>query len=331
MMAARMFADGRLQAQYDDKGYVVVDLLDSAENASMLAYLAAHQGGDPGENIFVSVHGWPAELNLAMTREVVALTQAKVQHLLPGWKVDGASFIVKPPGHAESRTGFMLHQDYNMVDEADLPSLGLWIALVDTGPHNGGLFALPGSHRKFAGTLRGANMPSFAVELDHQLRPLIEDIPVKAGQACIFAHSLFHGSLPNTSPAARPVIHAGMFAPDSRPLHYLREVDADGREYIDVLEIDRSYYYQQVVEFIKEPRKCPHTVVGRLDRYRPRPTRGEILLAYGVMPEEPAAEPVAAAVAMADAGAAQAMPEPVRHAGFRRRIGAVLRQWLTPE
>lgn len=282
----KMFVDSQLQAQYDEKGYIVVDFFNQDETAKMRKYLTDNHSGEQGHGIFVSVHSWPADLNLAFTEEVISLTTPKVQAILPEWKVEGACYIVKPPYKAEQNTEFTLHQDYNMVDESDVPSLGLWIALVDTDQSNGGLYALPGSHEKFAGTLRGANMPSFTIPLDRQLKPLLEYITVKAGQACIFAHSLFHGSPPNASNTFRPIIHAGLFAPDSKPYHYLREIDDNGKAYIDVLEIDRAYYYQQVVEFIKAPRLCPHKVVGRLDTYRPVPTREEMLLAYGVVPED---------------------------------------------
>lgn len=282
----KMFADSQLQKHYDEKGYVVVDFFNQDETAKMLSFLTDNYQEEQSHGIFVSLHSWPADLNLAFAKQVVELSQAKASVILPDWKVEGACYIVKPSQKAEVNTEFTLHQDYNMVDESDVPSLGLWIALVDTDQTNGGLYALPGSHEKFAGTLRSANMPSFRLPLDRQLEPLLEYITVKAGQACIFAHSLFHGSPPNASNTFRPIIHAGLFAPDSKPYHYLREVDENGKAYIDILEIDREYYYQQVIEFIQAPRRCPHTVVGRLDTYRPVPTREELLLAYGVVPED---------------------------------------------
>jgi ectoine hydroxylase-related dioxygenase (phytanoyl-CoA dioxygenase family) len=277
-----MFRDPALQAQYDEKGWVVVDFF--SEEDTQYFYDFYTQNNPVTERIFVSAHQWDADLNLRFSKDIMHKAQIRATELMYDWKVEGACYIVKAALDEDANTYFDIHQDYNMVDESEIPSQGLWIALVDIDKSNGGLFALPGSNQKFAGTIRGANKPSFNMPLDEQLEPLVEYISVKAGQACIFSHALFHGSVPNYSDKIRPIIHAGLFAPGSKPYHYLEVQEEHGGSYIEVLEIDREYYYQQVVEFIKAPRKCPHTIVGRLSSYRPTPTREDLLKAYGVTP-----------------------------------------------
>jgi hypothetical protein len=274
------FHDTDLQKKFDEKGYVVIDFFNEAEIRFFLDYWEkSPHSFDKGT--FTSIFSWDADRNSEFSALVSAAAQPKVNEILPGWLAEGATYTVKGPKGSEP-TQFSLHQDNNVVDEAHAPSLGLWVALVDTDTRNGGLCVLPGSHEKFKGAIRGTGMPSLFLNFDEEVESLVEHIQVKAGQACIFAHSLFHGSPSNFTDEERIIIHAGLFAPGSTPLHYFKTSDADGKEVVEILQVDRTYYYRRIAEFYKDAKSSPHTVIGTLSGSPKRPTREEVLAAYGM-------------------------------------------------
>lgn len=271
----QIFKDHTLDEKYQHDGYVVVNFFDEAEVNHFLDFWRKSPH-DFKEGKFTSVFSWPAELNVELSDMLKVACQPKIDQLMPGWYVEGGTYIVKGPA-SDIPTDFKLHQDYNMVNEDYAPSFGLWIALVDIDAENGGLFVLPGSHNKFKGTIRGVNIPSLQMPVDYHLEKIIKNINVKAGQACIFDHSLFHGSPSNSSLTERPIIHTGVFSLNSKSYHYVKVDD-----HIEVIEFERSYYYQNTLDFFKDPKSSPHRVVEILDQYRPSPTPEEVLDAYNL-------------------------------------------------
>lgn len=274
----QIFNSPELQEKYEKDGYIIIDFLSEDQIRKYLEFWEKSPKSY-ANGIFTSVFGWNEEENLSFSKLIAEHFQPAVNQLMTKWEVDGATFMVKGPS-AEPQTEFKLHQDYNMLDESISPSLGLWVALVDINEKNGGLFVLPGSHRKFAGTIRGANITSLFLTVDHQIEKIIKHISLKAGQACIFSHSLFHGSYPNYTSDERIVIHAGLFPQNAKTYHYYKTLSQNGAEQVEVLEIERKDYYKNIRSFLENPKSVPHKVAGILNDYKKTPTPEDILEAY---------------------------------------------------
>ena len=118
----------------------------------------------------------------------------------------GATFVVKPPA---SPWRVSWHQDGEPwrrqwgIERA----VTLWVALDATGPHNGGLRMIPGSHRQPLHALEPVN-DEFDVfgwvspaALVHEAKAV--DVPLEAGDVSAHHPAMVHSSCPNTSAGPR--------------------------------------------------------------------------------------------------------------------------------
>lgn len=274
------FKDEKNQLQFDKNGFVILDLFDTEEVNQMLNFLH-HGNPDLKHGKFSSILHWDFDQNRKLNDLLAILINPKLYDILPDWQVLNGSFIVKSSAEFEN-TSFSLHQDFNLVSVNDLPSIGMWIALVDTSKENGGLCVLPGSHNKFGQTIRGVNIPSLNIEFDDEVNQIVEYLDIKKGQVCLFNHSLFHGSPSNTSNAIRPIIHAGIFPPEFTRVHYYKSLDNNGVDVVEEIEIDHNYYSYNMLAFCKDPKSGPYKVRRVMNDYTPTPTRELVLESYGV-------------------------------------------------
>ncbi len=274
----QFFCNQSLQEQFNKNGYVIVDFLNTKEVDIFLNFLH-EQPIEYEKGIFSSIFHWDYERQTIFSNLIQCILQNKLELVLPTWKTYGASYIVKSPDLSQN-SNFDLHQDFTMTDESYIPSFGLWVALVDTNKTNGGLCVLPGSDSKFKGTIRSVNISSLFLPIDKEVNTHVEYLEIKAGQACIFSHALFHGSLNNKSHKYRPIIHAGVFAPDAKIRHYPKTINSGGEEIIEILEISLDYYFYNIKEFIKNPKSGPYKVLGIQEKYTSTPTRDDVLKSY---------------------------------------------------
>ncbi len=117
-------------------------------------------------------------------------------------------FYFTPP----NRNGLAQHQDNYFVEAPGDAFASAWVALVDTGPGNGGLYAFPGTHA--AGKLpvraaeaRGGDRRQ-SVDEETVLPPGTPrvDIVAPKGSVVLIHGYVVHGSHPNRSAQSRYVI-----------------------------------------------------------------------------------------------------------------------------
>jgi hypothetical protein len=153
--------------------------------------------------------------------------------LLPAAALVYAGFASKASHEPASLIPF--HQDPSFVDEHRWGAANIWVPLVDINADNGPLFVVPGSHRINRGR-RGFNQGFAYAEHEEQLRALACPIHARAGEAIVFAHTLFHFSPANRSAHPRPVV-GGLLTDRTAPLLY-NFVDPLDRDWIEVYEAD---------------------------------------------------------------------------------------------
>ena len=162
-----------------------------------------------------------------------------VEDLLgPDIMVWESKLFVKPP-HSESIVTW--HQDgtYVGLDPVE-KTLTAWIALTGSGPENGCMRYVPGSHKwgqlSHAPANVGANLLQFGQAIERSLdsEPVVDAI-LQPGEMTIHHSRVVHGSLPNISDRKRVGLSVFLVTPDVVESHdrraaiLARGVDRYGR------------------------------------------------------------------------------------------------------
>ncbi len=261
-----IFQDPQLQARLDATGYVIIDFLTSAEVSRLHEFAAGLLQDWDGTGVYTSNLAADRETNYKFDALLKAIAARKVNELTIACYLHGGSYLIK--GNS-GETIFRMHQDWNNVDETQAMSYALWIPLADTYGTDGGLCVVPQSHKIFPGAIRSPTNPSLALDFTDDLTQRLKPLYIKAGQACIYAHNLFHGSRYNTSGALRPVIHAGIFPCEAQQVHYF----VNGST-VEEVAVGSEFYYAQLPAMLKG-QKPPEFPVNKtfplLPEHSPRP------------------------------------------------------------
>jgi len=264
------FTNPTHQAQFDENGYVLMNLLSSDELETCKALADKYIPTD-AKGIYTNIFYLSTEENLLIGKTICDIVQPHLSKILPEYKATAATFIAKEGG--AEKTNFCLHQDASVVDEKKFTTLGLWIPLIDTNKENGGLCILPGSHVGNPFTIRSAQSPSIEIKIDEQFEPFIGYLEVKAGQAIIFSHQLLHGSPANLSSKRRIIIHAGLVPQNAQEMYFMRDLKGQ----IQILATEQDFYYDGFLSVWKG--EIPNTakVIGKLASFPPQLTHEHVL------------------------------------------------------
>lgn len=201
--------------KYDREGYVIPDFVLPAETLAAMRnafdalteanpHLAADNMLCPhllsagvqnlkGDQVWLDFASIPAVLDMVS------------QLIGPDFLLWGTTVFGKP---AFSGKEVPMHQDGEYWPIRPLATCSAWIALDDTGPENGCLKVVPGSHRDKR--LRKHHQDdgdhlvlNQALDKDQFNEDEAVDICLKAGQVSFHDVYLVHGSKPNTSPNRR--------------------------------------------------------------------------------------------------------------------------------
>src|SRR5208283_2228590 len=129
----------------------------------------------------------------------------------------------------------------SVVEEEQYSTLFVWCPLVDVSVRNGGIFALPGSHRWFR-SLRSGTYPSNRYILAERLHRHVRDIPLQAGEAILYSDALFHGSHANNGDADRIVVTARVIEEPAPLVYFQNFSEAE----VDVYEASPEFYLTHI-------------------------------------------------------------------------------------
>lgn len=192
----------------------------------------------PIENFYVSTHSPHTAYKLRVQNRIKEIIAPFCRQHFKDYRLTTSALIVKKPS-PQSELG--LHQDWNVLDEAQYASYGLWVPLVDITIKNGALFALKRSHR-LGPTYRHAALPNVFSNISFTAEKYLVPFEIKAGEALLFNQALLHKSAPNLSnelrttivntivpqqaphlmyaPAAQPGMVDSYYIPDDTVQHY---------------------------------------------------------------------------------------------------------------
>lgn len=231
--ASLRFADPLHDTQFRQRGFVVIPLLPGDEVAWLTRAWSGRDDATRAYPYAATLFSRDAGYRRAMSEIAAATLAPRLAPLVPAVALVYAGFASKAPREPASLVPF--HQDPSFVDEHCWGAANIWVPLVDLDADNGPLFVVPGSHRFNRGR-RGFNQVFAYGEHEEALRALACPIHARAGEAIVFAHTLFHFSPPNRS--AHPRLAAGGLVADlAAPLFY-NFVDPADRGWIEVYEAD---------------------------------------------------------------------------------------------
>ncbi|GHC06543.1 phytanoyl-CoA dioxygenase family protein [Thermomonas carbonis] len=207
-------------------GVVTLPLLDAQElQAVRDLYYAVNPGGQVPQlhdGIHMTIWCSDPEYKAHIREELQRLLRPAMERLFKDCRLVAPVFIVKVPGQD---TTFPIHQDWSVVDETRHTALNLWVPLHDVDEHNGGLWAVPGSHQ-LGNHVRGPGLlfPNLR-GVEASLRERMRQVSGPAGMATVFYHRVIHGSPPNLSNAPRVALGCSVL-PREVPLHIYFQRDA---------------------------------------------------------------------------------------------------------
>ncbi|MDX2000841.1 MAG: phytanoyl-CoA dioxygenase family protein [Chitinophagales bacterium] len=217
------------------QGYVVIPFLESIEVKELVDYFDKHHPFDI-DSMYASAHSSDIGYRMQMNNKIIEVFQNGLNKYFDQINPLGGSYIAK--GYKVPAI-LRPHQDWNIVDESVSRSFNLWVPLVDTNQHNGGIMVLPKSHL-FSEVFRGPNITCAYVNLDDVLVANMQTLNIPAGHALLYDHRLLHASGPNNTNQLRLVAVFGIIPKGRDMRFYYRENDKLG-----VYKSQASFFLEQ--------------------------------------------------------------------------------------
>lgn len=197
-----------------EDGYAIFSLLSSEQIAQLTKTFYEFHKQEP-QGFYATTHIEDKVLRKTLSEHISTIIASETPHLFQNMEILGGAYIAKAPG---DKGILPLHQDWNIVDEKSARSYNLWIPLVDVSSHNGAMKILPKSHRKQE-NYRGPGIPSLFKNIPEVVDEHMTVLNMKAGEALLYDHALWHSSPKNNTPKLRLCIVLGV-VPKSTPLKY---------------------------------------------------------------------------------------------------------------
>ena len=220
------------------KGYSVQAFLDPSEvEALNQLYIATVP--EASSPFFLSVF-LPADVRRTILEGFHAILDEKLAEVVPGFKMVGASFVMKKADSVGARMG--LHQDCSLVDQDKHLGINIWLPLCDTDSSNGCLCVVDYSQRfnqiSCLPPLHGPHS-----DFEQELAPrYITSLQMKAGEACLFDARVLHKSEENHSDRDRIAAFFNLI-PEDQPIRLnLRNPENPGR--LEVYHTDSDFILQ---------------------------------------------------------------------------------------
>lgn len=200
-----------------DEGSIFFPLLNSSQVEELKAIFGRYHAVDP-KGFYATTHLEDKKLRKEISDQIKEIVFPELEKKAVNANLLGGAFISKAPGEK----GILpLHQDWNIVDEEKARSYNLWIPLCDVSEFNGAMRILPQSHRKEK-TYRGPNIAPTLSRLTGEVNKHMHNLDMKAGEALIYDHALWHSSPVNQSNELRLAIVIGVI-PQGTKMKYYRQ------------------------------------------------------------------------------------------------------------
>lgn len=220
------------------QGYSVQTFLDPSD-VEALNELYLTTIPEVSSPFFLSVF-LPVEIRRTILVGFHAILDKKLAEFTPGFKMVGASFVMKKANSVGSRMA--LHQDCSLVDQDKHIGINVWVPLCDVDATNGCLCVVDYSQRlnriSCLPPLHGAHA-TFERELP---ATCITCLPMKTGEACLFDARVLHMSGDNHSDHDRVAAFFNLI-PEDQPIR-LNLRNPENPERLEVYHTDSDFILQ---------------------------------------------------------------------------------------
>ena len=216
-----IFKDSALQQEFDENGFVKINLLDAAVIEKLTSLFHQIHTNLESNTFNSSTFFKTKKRKLEIRDALYSIFLPYFETIFCNYTYIGSSYLYKTKGQ---NSAVQPHQDWTIVDEHKYVAINIWTPLIDTNEQNGTLYVLPGSQAQKQFTLRAPTIP---FPYQNRMNKVIKDcIPTnaKAGEAVILNQSLIHYSSPNLADDIRIAITSGIKSKDAPMIfHYQNE------------------------------------------------------------------------------------------------------------
>lgn len=211
-----IFQDKKLDTDFKQKGYVIINLLDQQTVLQLRQEVSQLDAGVDAP-FYTSLWSSNAEYRKKVDELIHRAILPRVASYFHQYEPLFGDLLVKRPSLTKD---FPVHQDWTFVDEDVFTSVYVWCPLQDVGYLNGNLQVVEGSHH-FLDRIRGANIKVSYESIKPEIKKrFLKSIPLKAGQAILFNQALLHASPPNRSLKTRIAMGLLMLPKEADIYHY---------------------------------------------------------------------------------------------------------------
>lgn len=282
MTTVPTFKDRGIRESFDRDGYAIFRGLATHLVPDLLAVYQGMLSELPESDPYfkVPMTGTNCIGSLPLRARILAsvgqIIEPAVSSVIDNFRLIGAGFRVKQVGPDSE---LPLHQDPTQVDEERAWLMNIIVPIIDTNVDNGALKVVPGSH-KIMRQLRSLDLEDRAetMNLDAVIEPLVETIPMQAGDAIFYLQSILHGSGPNLTPNARPLVLGTLMERSTPVTVYFRKPNQP--RMFDRYEVPDNYF-NQMEDFDRDHKRRPNVgrLAGEIEDKHDRP-RDEIIAAF---------------------------------------------------
>jgi ectoine hydroxylase-related dioxygenase (phytanoyl-CoA dioxygenase family) len=234
-----IFKDQELQAEFEDKGYVVVDFLTPREVKELFEAYKMLNGQPVQMSFSTSNMSMDVNYRRKVSETITQTFNRAVEQYFDKCKMFFGIFTAKQP--AQEKSICSMHQDPAYVDESKFNGMTLWVPLIDTDETNGALEVIDRSH--LLNTWPRSTLPRFPY---NKLVPLLLDkyfkrLDIKAGQAYLGSSRVFHWSPANMGNTERIAALAWLAEEESTMRCYYQDFQNPGTT-MELFELQPEHY-----------------------------------------------------------------------------------------
>jgi hypothetical protein len=211
----KILKDDVLDKELYKNGFVVGSFLNQNETKQLVNFFYKNHPARI-DGFYASAHAQDIPFRNKMNDEIKAVFTSAIKKYFHECTPLGGSFVVKSN---TMKDRLMPHQDWNIVDEEKFRSFNIWVPLVDLTEKNGAIKIMRGSHR-WVKNFRGPNIPDDFQNFHEQIWNKMTPLFMKAGEALIYDHRLFHASDPNTTDILRVAAVFGIIPSEAQMFYY---------------------------------------------------------------------------------------------------------------
>lgn len=241
-MVRKIFYNESLQAEFDKKGYVIVDLLSPEQATALLTLYDEIEGArgtaNTNNNSYeLSFFEKDIETKKRKFNMVYSFMKPLIDSIIINYKPVMINLFNKHHGTGE----VPIHQNWTFVDERIYTSISVWCPLQDVSRANGTLEVVPGTHKVIC-DYRGPSIPWVFDNLNDLMKEkYMLPLQLQFGQIAVIDDSIIHFSGDNNTESERKAIQLILKPEEATTIHCFKS-DKSVNE-IHIIDVEDDYFF----------------------------------------------------------------------------------------